>query len=235
MSEEEVTPYGEPANGGASSSAFGHSRELNELAAALAKAQGEIQTVGKNAENPFGHYNYADLGAVMKALREPLSKHGLAVVQGPFTSEGGFVIVRTRLIHTSGQWIECCVQAEATGTDPQAVGSVITYLRRYSLAAMTGVATEDDDGEAATSQAGKDAAQNKGQAQSPRRKPTPAQAQQTKACPKCGAPLRVSRHGEDYYCWKKRGGCGATFPLDFETAPELSPEADERYSEDIPI
>lgn len=163
---------------------FLHSEQLNELAGALSKAQGEITHAVKNAKNPFFKSSYADLAAIVDATRGPLSKNGLAVIQGPFTTRTGRVIVRTRIIHSSGQWIECAIDAEPKDLGPQAIGSVITYLRRYGLSSIAGVATEDDDGEAgeARKQTEQDTSRRNAYPQQPQSRPAapaPASAKVT--------------------------------------------------------
>ena len=125
-----------------------HSDALNELAAALAKAQGLIANASKDSANPFFKAKYADLASVREAIRGPLAAHGLAVVQSP-AADGATVSVETLLMHSSGQWIKGLVTATAKDAGPQAIGSCITYLRRYALQAFSGVAAEDDDGNAA--------------------------------------------------------------------------------------
>lgn len=124
------------------------SEQINEISAALAKAQGEMAGAVKDAANPFFKSKYADLASVWDACRAPLSKHGIAVVQSPST-DGLRVSVDTLLMHTSGQWIRGTVSVTAKEDTPQAVGSAITYLRRYALQSFAGVAPEDDDAEAA--------------------------------------------------------------------------------------
>lgn len=121
------------------------SDQINELAAALAKAQGQMAGAAKDCTNPHFKSRYADLASVWDACRQPLADNGLAVIQGVAT-ELNRVTVTTRLAHASGQWIESAAAADARDAGPQSIGSVVTYLRRYSLAAMVGVAPEDDDG-----------------------------------------------------------------------------------------
>lgn len=125
------------------------SDDITALAAALAKAQAAMSTAQMSAVNP-GYQNkpYADLSDVWEACRGPITANGLSVVQLP-RSEGQKITVRTKLLHSSGQWIQTDLTAAAAQNTPQAVGSVITYLRRYSLAAIVGVAPkgDDDDGE----------------------------------------------------------------------------------------
>lgn len=125
------------------------SLEIHELASALAKAQGDIAGAAKTSINPFFKSKYASLASVWDACRGPLTTHGLSVVQSP-TTEGLRVSLDTLLLHASGQWIRSTVSVNAKEDSPQAVGSCISYLRRYALQSVVGVAPdEDDDGEAA--------------------------------------------------------------------------------------
>ena len=124
------------------------SDQINDIATALAKAQGEMGGALKDSANPFFKSKYADLSSVWDACRAPLSKHGLAIVQSP-SADGVRVSVDTLLTHTSGQWMRGTVSVNAKEDSPQAVGSAITYLRRYALQSFAGVAPEDDDAEAA--------------------------------------------------------------------------------------
>jgi hypothetical protein len=136
------------------------SPEINELAAALSKAQGEFENAKKDSENPFFNSHYADLAACIDVARRPLSANTLAVVQSPSLVENGYVRMTTRLLHSSGQWIESELDALPKDSGPQSVGSVVTYLRRYSLCAMIGLAAEDDDGNAASGAVEKPAKSN---------------------------------------------------------------------------
>jgi hypothetical protein len=124
------------------------SESINEIATALAKAQGEMGGALKDSANPFFKSKYADLSSVREACNGPLTKHGIAVVQSPSVT-GAVVTVATMLMHTSGQWIRGEVSCTAKDDSPQAVGSAITYCRRYALQSFAGVAPEDDDAEAA--------------------------------------------------------------------------------------
>lgn len=124
------------------------SENIGDLAAALAKAQAEVGTVTKDAANPFFKSHYATLAAVWEATRPYLSKHGLSVVQMPSHDESGYY-VETMLIHGSGQWIKSRTYMKPAKDDPQGIGSLISYARRYALQAMTMVCPDDDDGEAA--------------------------------------------------------------------------------------
>ncbi len=124
------------------------SEQINELAAALAKAQGVMNGAAKDSANPFFKSKYADLASVWEACRKPLTENGLSIIQSP-SADGVKVSIETRLLHTSGQWIAGTVTTSAKEDTPQAIGSAITYLRRYALQSFAGVAPEDDDGEAA--------------------------------------------------------------------------------------
>lgn len=119
-----------------------------KLAAALAKAQGVMGGAKKDSTNPHLKSKYADLASVWEACRGPLSANDLAIVQFPEAS-GATVTVRTMLLHSSGEYLETSISATGKDSTPQTIGSVITYLRRYSLAAMVGIAPEDDDGQSA--------------------------------------------------------------------------------------
>ncbi len=128
-----------------------HSEQINEVASALAKAQGELTGATKNQINPaFGAgRKYADMQSVLAVCREPLSKNGLSVSQGTTVIDGEILLV-TLLMHTSGQWLESVYPIRPVKTDPQGYGSAYTYGRRYSLMAIVGIAPEDDDGNQAT-------------------------------------------------------------------------------------
>ena len=128
-----------------------HSEQINELAAALAKAQGEVEGAAKTSANPHFKSKYADLAACWDACRGPLSRNGLAIVQMP-SHEEGVATVTTILTHSSGQWIRSEVSVKPAKPDAQGLGSAITYLRRYALMAVVGIAPEDDDGNAAVAQ-----------------------------------------------------------------------------------
>lgn len=125
------------------------SDSINELATSLAKAQAKIVGALKDSANPFFKSKYADLASVWEATREPLTSNGLSIMQGVSSLEGGAVCVTTRLLHSSGQWAEDTLTLMPKDASPQGMGSAITYGRRYGLAAMTGCAQIDDDGEAA--------------------------------------------------------------------------------------
>ena len=121
------------------------SESIGKLAEALSKAQGEYKSVEKNCVNPFFKSKYADLSSIIDATREALSKNGLSFIQTNRLSEGGKLIIITTLMHISGEWVEGELAMTPVKADPQAGGSCLTYLRRYSLQQMLGVAAEDED------------------------------------------------------------------------------------------
>ena len=128
---------------------------LNELASALAKAQGQIDPAPKDANNPFFKTKYASLPAVREAMRDAFAANGLSVVQMPEVVEGRLRL-RTVLLHSSGQSLDCgSLVADVDLANPQKIGSAITYFRRYALAAISQTVADDDDDANAASQPGK--------------------------------------------------------------------------------
>lgn len=127
---------------------------IAELAKALAAAQGSMGNAVKDSANPFFKSSYSSLASVREACQEHLSKFGIAVIQSPTFIDGAQYLCTT-LAHSSGQWMRGFYPINPVKNDPQGVGSAITYARRYALAAMTGVAPEDDDGNAASNKTGK--------------------------------------------------------------------------------
>jgi hypothetical protein len=135
------------------------SEKLDLLGAALAKAQAQVRGAKKDSSNPFFKNSYADLSSVWEACREALTANGLSVIQFPgfelhesadTKTQVAVASLETILLHSSGQWISGTAAAPIAKQDAQGVGSVITYLRRYALAAVASVSPEDDDGNAAS-------------------------------------------------------------------------------------
>lgn len=130
------------------------SDSINELAAALAKAQGEFKPVAKSGENPLFHSKYVVLDDILQSVMPILAKNGLALMQFLSTNESGAPTLETSLLHTSGQWIGSIVSIPSLsgnrGTNElQNTGGALTYMRRYAVAALLGVASDDDvDGNA---------------------------------------------------------------------------------------
>ena len=123
------------------------SESIKELATALAKFQAEVQNPANTKRVSTGSfsYNYAPLNEILSQVRPLLSKHGLSIVQAPTTSENN-ILVSTMLLHNSGEWIELDpVALKMDKITAQGAGSAITYARRYSLSAVLGISSEDDD------------------------------------------------------------------------------------------
>lgn len=127
------------------------SETINELATALAKVQGSIQDAKRDSQNPFFKSSYTSLTSVWEVCRKPLSDNNLSVVQC-IDIVSGMQCLITRLMHSSGQWLESVMILNPVKNDPQSIGSAITYYKRYMLCAMVGVAPadEDDDGNQAS-------------------------------------------------------------------------------------
>lgn len=129
------------------------SPSIGKLAAALAKAQKAMKPAQKDRDNPFFKSSYATLASVFDAIREPFGANGLALIQPPGkTDEHGNVVIETIIMHESGEWISGEASAKPVKNDPQGVGSVMSYLRRYGAQSMAGLASadDDDDGNAAS-------------------------------------------------------------------------------------
>ena len=128
------------------------SEQINELAEALAKAQGKMEHAKKDATNPHFKSSYAPLPAIVDAIRAELAGNGLSYIQSTEVGDGGEVVLVTTLAHKSGQWVKSFYPVRPVQNTPQGFGSALTYARRYSLAAITGIAAEDedDDGNAAS-------------------------------------------------------------------------------------
>lgn len=130
------------------------SEQINELIAALVKFQGAVSPVVMNKEAKIvfekngkwidKSYRYADLGAIFEAIRKPLSESGLAISQFPSVDQSE-VIVQTMLFHTSGQFIKETLKMKPVDAKIQSIGSTITYGKRYSISAILGISTEEDD------------------------------------------------------------------------------------------
>ena len=133
------------------------SESIKELATALSKVQGQLTFAKKDSANPFFKSTYADLESVWDSCREALAKNGLAVIQMPGNFFEGRMWLITRLVHSSGEWIEQEMSVPVgkpdregvVKVDAQAAGSALTYMRRYALAAFIGIVQADDDGNAA--------------------------------------------------------------------------------------
>lgn len=129
-----------------------HSEIIKDLAVALSKAQASMTAAPKLKTNPHFKSKYADLPALWDTARKALADNGLALLQLPRHVPEGGICIETVLVHSSGQWIaDDGLFVPATKQDAQGYGSAMTYARRYSMGALLGlVSDEDDDGNAAS-------------------------------------------------------------------------------------
>jgi len=128
------------------------SETIANLAKALSIVQGKLTYAKKDSKNPFFKSNYADLESVWDSCRNLLSENGLAVSQfpGTYSDLDKSISLITILTHESGEWISQEMSVPMSKVDAQGAGSCISYMRRYSLAAVVGVVQADDDGNAAS-------------------------------------------------------------------------------------
>lgn len=123
------------------------SDSIKELAKALQVFHEKVGAVKKDADNPFFKSKYATLDNTLETVKEPLKEAGLSFAQFPSGENG----LSTILMHESGEWIEDTFTIPLAKNDPQGAGSALTYMRRYALGAILGLATEtDDDGNSAS-------------------------------------------------------------------------------------
>lgn len=121
------------------------SEQIDQLATAMAAAQGEMKNPPCNKRNPHFKSKYADLPATLDQARDVLAKHGLAVIQWP-SADGAKLSMHTLITHKSGQWLEpdpCSTRARDDA--PQSIGSAVTYLRRYTFGGLVALAPDEDD------------------------------------------------------------------------------------------
>ena len=128
------------------------SDSISELSKALAKFQAEVKQPLKDKNNPFFKSKYVPLENVVEAITQEAPNHGLSFVQWALNDEKGRVGVATMLMHESGEWIEFdSVHMKADKETAQGAGALITYLKRYSLSAVFGITSDqDDDGNSAS-------------------------------------------------------------------------------------
>jgi hypothetical protein len=176
-----------------------HSESIAKIAEALAAAQAEISAARMDAKNPHFNMKYASLAAVLEAAK-PLTAHGISILQSPrvLPSEGQAaprVEVTTTLLHASGEWVSTALALRPRADDPQAVGSAITYARRYGLSALAGIAAEeDDDANSATGRTSKEEPPRRGPGRPPKddpreQRPAPRPSDQERA-PEATQPAR---------------------------------------------
>jgi hypothetical protein len=123
------------------------SESIKNLAQALLQFHAKMGKISKDSDNPFFKSKYAGLPTILEGIKEPLKESGLVFIQLPSGSN-----LTTILMHgESGEWIESTAELRPVKQDPQALGSAITYMRRYALGAILGLnIDEDDDGNAAS-------------------------------------------------------------------------------------
>lgn len=117
------------------------SDSIKNIAAALVGFHKEVGKIAKDAKNPFFKSSYASLSGILDTINEPLNNNGLSIAQFPEGENG----LTTRLMHTSGEWIEATYQMKPAKDDPQGRGSAITYQRRYAIGAVLCLTIDDDD------------------------------------------------------------------------------------------
>lgn len=127
------------------------SEQINELAAALAKAQAQITSASFDGLNPHFKSKYSTLDSVWKACRVALTSNGISVAQ-LISYAGETVYLTTKMMHSSGQWLSSTIPVIAGKSTPQALGSALSYSKRYSLASMVGVTSNDEDDDANAAQ-----------------------------------------------------------------------------------
>jgi len=127
-----------------------HSTEIDKICAALSKAQGAMEGAVKDRQNPHFKNEYATLASVIEAVRGPLRDNELAFIQASGEMVDGSLPIETRIVHSSGQWFKSVLPMPVGQKTAQAVGSALSYGRRYALMSILGVPSVDDDGEAAS-------------------------------------------------------------------------------------
>lgn len=124
------------------------SETITKIAEALLTAQKAISFAAKDAKNPHFKNTYADLPAVVNAVKPALNDAGIVFIQSGSPSDDGRLHLTTRLLHSSGEFLEDTLVMPLPKQDPQGYGSAMTYARRYALAAIAGLYQDDDDGNA---------------------------------------------------------------------------------------
>lgn len=123
--------------------------KVNSFVDCFIAAQKEMKSALKDSENPFFKSKYADLTAIDAACKHALNSHGIAITQ-QIDFEGTTDFIRTELWHVSGEKLVSRCRLINPKGDSQGFGSSVSYMRRYSLAAICGIVTEDDDGHASS-------------------------------------------------------------------------------------
>lgn len=186
-----------------------HSESLKNIAPAIKRAQAAIIGVVADASNPFFKRKYATLGASWGAIRDPLQKEGISLVQTMGFIPGAGPTLITTLLHESGEYISGEQPVCAKSDNPQEMGSAISYARRYGLSAIVSLVEMDDDGEGAMGR--------KPQSEGPSNEDIPpfdppidigSRAGAAEHCPSCKGKMMISKYPNkisgafDFYCFK---------------------------------
>lgn len=186
------------------------SEQINELAGALAKAQGVFELADMDSVNPHFKSKYASLGAVLLAVKKGLAANGLAISQMLVEGEKGLAL-ETTLMHSSGQWLSGTIPVILDKQNMQGLGSAITYAKRYAVAAILGVvADQDDDGEAADGRLSENhTVKTVTKAEPMAISVTSSQPPLSGTCPECHAQMKKSNYSPfGLYCPNKRNHKG---------------------------
>uniref|UniRef100_A0A6M3KMH7 Putative Erf family protein n=1 Tax=viral metagenome TaxID=1070528 RepID=A0A6M3KMH7_9ZZZZ len=236
---------------GVQHSAIRHSDKIDKIVPALVAAQKAIDHVGKGATahietkegKPDYDYSYSTLAQVIDAIKKPLNDNDCIYLHGVSAEEfeypyfdktrlGMKVLVSAGIYHVSGQWFECDLLMVAADTTARTVGSSITYGRRYTVTAITGVASADDDAAASIALPDKDTKPRK---QAP---PDPPAADRAKSIREFGKEwdktisevedgdeADVRRNLEHYFIYVKAGDRAMTFDPKHDYMRPLKAEA----------
>lgn len=192
------------------------SENIDEICKALAAFHSEVGRISKDGTNPYLKNRYATIDQIIEEIRPILASKGLFILQAPSNNESGEIQMTTRILHESGQWIESpALTLKAQKNDPQAIGSAVTYARRYSLTSFLSLNTgEDDDGHQASTPRDTQQKQQKPKAvpkQKPQQKPQPSNGMASDAQRKKifavakekGLPESIIRNLIKYYTGKE--------------------------------
>jgi len=150
-----------------------HSKEITEINSALAKAQGEFTEAIFNRTNPYLGLQYVDLCNLIKATRPALTKYELALTQFTETPDDGSTILHTRLLHSSGQFMETRARILPVKNDIGSYESALNCQKRYSYMALLGIVPQedpgDDDGELLNVKSGEYIAKTRSEKNDPRK------------------------------------------------------------------
>lgn len=149
------------------------SGEIDKIIPALIAAQDKFTPAVADVLNPHFNHKYVDLSGVLAAVGGALRDHNIAIVQQPILVDSKVVLL-TRLVHESGQWLGALYPVNPVKQDPQGLGAALTYARRYSLMAIVGIAPEDDDGNYASGRSQDERPQGRQQRQQSQEEPPPA-------------------------------------------------------------